>query len=96
MAANGEAPKEKDWNELEHVVSKNLHSFYSYIADTEKALSELEIKTAILIRLDFIVSECCILLNKTSQSVTNTRTKINRKLFNAKGTKSLKNNIKSL
>jgi tetratricopeptide (TPR) repeat protein len=96
MAANGEAPKEKDWEDLVHVVSKNLHSFYSYITDKEKDLSELEIKMGILIRLDFIVSECCILLDKTSQSVTNIRTKINRKLFNCKGTKSLKNNIKSL
>ena len=96
MAASGEIPKEKDWDDLEHVVSRYLHSFYLYITHTEKALSELEKKMAILIRLDFIISECCILLDKTSQSVTNIRTKINSKLFGVKGTKSLRNNIKSL
>ncbi len=96
MAGKMETPSEKDWNDLENIVSKHHSPFYSYITDPDKALSILEKRVAILIRLGFIVSECCILLKSSSQSLSNARGRINRKLFNGKGATGLDNSIMSL
>ncbi len=96
LSSAGRLPVESQWTELKETVSKKLNSFYQAITSDTVGLNETEIRTAILIRLQFIVSECCILLDKKNQNMTNIRANINRKLFNSKGTKGLKTRIMEL
>ena len=91
-----EVPTEREWKDLEATVSYRLQPFYQFISSQENKLTILEMRLALLIRLNFIVSECCILLDKRSQSITNLRAKINKKLFNAKGTRNLDSDIMSM
>ncbi len=96
LSSAGRLPVESQWTELKETVSKKLNSFYQAITSDTVGLNETEIRTAILIRLQFIVSECCILLDKKNQNMTNIRANINRKLFNGKGATGLDNSIMSL
>ena len=84
---------ERKWKELEELVSMHLTDFYQRITDPQFGLNETEKRMAILIRLQFIVSECYVLLNKTKQNASNIRSSINKKLFGKSGTKGLDNEI---
>ena len=95
-AANLHVATEKDWVRLQSDVSKNMPGFFQQISEEEHALTPSEIQLAMLVRLGFIIPECCILMDKRSQRITNMRNNLNKKLFGAKGAKSLDYNIKSL
>ncbi len=96
LSSVGRMAVENQWRELESIVAKNLSSFYQTISSESIGLNETEKRTAMLIRLQFIVSECCVLLDKKNQNMTNIRSNINRKLFNCTGTKGLKAKIMDL
>ncbi len=93
MALHLTIPIERKWKELEELVSMHLTDFYQRITDPQFGLNETEKRMAILIRLQFIVSECYVLLNKTKQNASNIRSSINKKLFGKSGTKGLDNEI---
>ena len=57
-------------------------------------LSDLERKVCVLLRMGLPNSTIAILLNRSSSTVTNTKVKINRKLFNVESASDLLHNIK--
>ncbi|MBO5185703.1 MAG: hypothetical protein J6B91_01445 [Prevotella sp.] len=81
-------------DELRNVMEHWLPDFVKFIR--YKALSHREMAVCMLIRMCFLPSEIAVLLDVRPQSMTNIRTKINNKLFEAKGAKTLDENIRRL
>jgi len=93
LANKGKYASSIEWEDLTSTISKSMPSFYNFISQENAHLTEKEIYLCILIRLRFIRSEYPILLNLTTQRITNMRADINAKLFNQKGVKGLDANI---
>ena len=87
-AVKGNAP-DSLWQDLETKAKLFLPDFMQTVGNRQYALSDLEQKIALLLKLRFIGGEIQNLLGKSSQSITNSRANINKKLFNGKGVKGL-------
>ena len=85
-------PTDGDWQRLMGMLAKSLPTFYEGIL-TNDALTKLEKQICMLCRLNFSNGQISVLLCKSTQSVTNTKTKVNIKLFGHKSASSLKKNI---
>ena len=85
-------PTDGDWQRLMGMFAKSLPTFYEGIL-TNNALTKLEKQICMLCRLNFSNGQISLLLCKSTQSVTNTKTKVNIKLFGQKSASSLKKNI---
>ena len=72
--------------------SKSLPTFYRGILMNED-LTKFEKEICMLCRLNFYNSEIGVLLSKSTQSITNTKCKVNDKLFGQKSATSLKKNL---
>ena len=88
-------PSEAQWMLLEEQVRYIFPEFYSKVADINK-LSCREKRISILTFLSFSSSEIIILLQTTSQIVSNAKRSINTKLFNEESAKNLYRNLKKL
>ena len=66
------------------------------IQDRQYDLSGLEQRIVLLMKLRFLGVEIQNLLGKSSQSITNSRTNINKKLFNGRGVKGLDDALHAL
>ena len=95
-AAIGKPSTDIQWNDLNRIVSEYLPYFYERINLSKKNLTDVEKQVCILIKLRFIPSEISTLLSHTPQNITNIRTRINKKLFEEGGTKTLDSNIRRL
>ncbi len=78
------------------LVEDVLPGFFSKISSPEYKLTEHEVRVCVLIRLNFIPSEIAVLFNISQQRVTNIRSRINKKLFNAGGATQLDRSLKRL
>ena len=88
-------PTKKEWRELYNMCEKLYPQFLFSINNfTRQNLTNNEKIVCILLKLQFVKSEISTLLDISSQSVTNYCTKINRKMFNVTGTKSIEYNIR--
>ena len=85
-------PTDGDWQRLMGMFAKSLPTFYEGIL-TNNALTKLEKQICMLCRLNFSNGQISVLLCKSTQSVTNTKTKVNIKLFGQKSATSLKKNL---
>lgn len=90
------APTEKEWRDLNEIISQHLPDFYAKIHDASYALTSQEIKTSSLVRLYFSPSEIATLLNLKNQRVSNIRSAINKKLFSINGAKGIDKNIREM
>ena len=88
-------PTEGDWQSLIGLFSKNLPAFYREILLND-GLTKLEKEICMLCRLNFPNGEMAVLLDKSTQSVTNIKSKVNFKLFGEKSATSLKKNFMRL
>ena len=88
-------PSEAQWMLLEEQVRYIFPGFYSKVADINK-LSCRERQISILTFLSFSSSEIIILLQTTSQIVSNAKRSINTKLFNEESARNLDGNLKKL
>ena len=88
-------PSEAQWMLLEEQVRYIFPVFYSKVADINK-LSCREKRISILTFLSFSSSEIIILLQTTSQIVSNAKRSINTKLFNEESARNLDGNLKKL
>lgn len=95
-AAIGKPSTDTQWNDLNRIVSEYLPHFYEKVNLSHKNLTDVEKQVCILIKLRFIPSEISTLLSHTPQNITNIRTRINKKLFEEGGTKTLDSNIRRL
>ena len=89
---NTPLPNGGDWEHLMGLFSKNLPAFYGGILMNEN-LTTLEKEICMLCRLNFNGGEIAVLLDKSSQSITNLKTKINFKLFGQKSAVTLRKNL---
>lgn len=93
---HGKSASDKEWTELNNIVKKFIPDFLTFLKENDNELSFREIEICILIRLGFKSSDIKILLDISSQHLTNIRNSINLKLFQTKGTKDLDYRIKSV
>jgi len=96
LASKGKYPSSAEWEDFTHNITSKMPNFYKVINDETKHLTEKEKRLCMLIRLRFIKSESAILLNVTSQRLTNIRAFVNVKLFHNKGAKTLDYNIEMI
>ena len=84
-------------NELRKTANRLLPHFMYKLQHNEYELSSNELNLCILVKAEFRPSEIAILLNMTSQSISNLRYRLNKKLFNTdKGAKNFDEKITSL
>lgn len=88
---NVPSPSNEDWEKLIQTIKNCIHSFYTLVAC--KSLTEKELYVCTLVFLDFSNSEIASLLDTTPQVITNTKSKVNSKLFGKAGASSLKGNL---
>lgn len=89
---NTPRPSEKDWNSLVALFEDMLPLLNARIIE-KNSLGPQELKVCILTRLGFSNGEMQVLLGTSSQSITNTKSKINKKLFNKSGATTLYRNM---
>lgn len=89
LASVGKVITESELVALRILVAKSMPEFYAFVDSKEHGLTDNEKNICLLIRLRFIPSEMASLLDLSVQNVTNLRSRINKKLFNQSGAKSL-------
>ena len=95
FAIKGTAPGTL-WSDLYNQLNLYLPRFMKCLNQEDYHLTDLEKQVVVLTKLRFIGSEMQNLLDKSSQSITNSRANINRKLFNGKGVKGLDESLHGL
>ena len=84
-------------NELRKTANRLIPHFMYKLLHNEYELSSNELNLCILIKAGFRPSEIAVLLNMTSQSISNLRNRLNKKLFNTdKGAKNFDEKITTL
>ena len=86
---------EAEWKQLADAFAHYVPSFTATIAN-EKQLSEQEWRVCLLQYLDFSTGEAAILLDTTSQAVTNAKSRANQKLFSEEKASTLGRNLKKI
>lgn len=89
---NTPKPTEKDWNSLIVLFEDMLPLLNARIIEKNN-LGSQEYKVCILTRLGFSNGEMQVLLQTSSQSITNTKAKVNKKLFDKSGASTLYKNM---
>ena len=84
-AAIGCKALKKDKEELGRLLSADYIKLHSLLMEKSAMLSEEEYMVCVLVRFNFIPSEISSLLNLSSQTVTNIRTRLLKKLFGVSG-----------
>ncbi len=92
----GKLPSSKEWADLNRLVERFIPNFIKFLKENDNELSFREIEICILIRLGFKSYDIKVLLDLSSQYLSNIRTSINIKLFKTKGTKDLDYKIRCL
>ena len=87
-------PSEKDWSDLLNAVSETLPSFHKTIMNGQ--LSTQELRTCVLVRLNFTTNEISSLLDTSPQRIANVKVITNEKLFSMQDARSLYKNLLSL
>lgn len=85
-------PTAGEWHVLTTAVAKCLPEFF----DALQGLTPEEQKLCTLTRLNFTPTDISNLMNIKRQRVTNIRSILNKKMFNAEGAKTFSDNIASL
>ena len=86
-------PTSKEWNDLLEQFRKDMPSLYSLMKDN-CALSVMELRTCILLIMGISESDIASILNTKPQTINTAKIRANKKLFKAKDSASLKNNLK--
>lgn len=82
-------PSKAEWRMLEVQFSKDMPVTYRVLAE-EKKLSPLELRVCILLILGFEDSSIVNLTDSIPQTISNTKSRANKKIFNEKGAHTLK------
>ena len=95
-AAKCSSPTDVELNNLMIFTQTQLPNFWNTINGLGYNLTDKEKLVAMLVKLRFLPSEISVLLNLSSQRVSNMRSSINKKLFKQSGTKSLDFNLRGI
>ena len=85
-------PNKAEWRMLEVQFSKDMPAAYKVLTK-EKKLSPLELRVCILLILDFEDSSIVYLTDSISQTISNTKSRANKKIFKEKGAQTLRANL---
>ena len=96
QATKGMEISDCEWNELEKYIAKTLPDFHNFVLSYESNMTINDYKVCMLTKLHFIPSEILVLLHVSKQQVSNIRSKLNKLLFNEKGTKNFDSNIQKI
>lgn len=88
-------PSKAEWRSLEVQFSKDMPAVFNVLAK-EKKLSPLELRVCILFILDFEDSSIVNLTDSIPQTISNAKSRANRKIFSEKGAQTLKTNLLKL
>ena len=86
---------EKECNTLMGMFKQNMPMLYTRMTDGH-VLGTLELRVAVLTRMDFRSDDIAILLNVSRQSVSNARASVNKKLFSDGSARTLFKNLSRL
>lgn len=89
LATHGKASTPEELFSLLCFAKHALPEFFEHINGEEYGLTPREINVCLLMRFNFKSSEMAVLLDTTSQRITNLKTFINKKLFGENGAKNL-------
>ena len=92
---NTPLPTKLEWEHFLRLFAQTQPKAYAAIG-REQTLSPQELKACVLLLLQFANSEIIALLNISSQSLTNVKTRINEKLFGVSNASTLENKIKEI
>ncbi len=92
---NTSMPTKLEWEHFLRLFAQTQPKAYAAIG-REQTLSPQELRVCILLLLKFANSEIIALLNISSQSLTNVKSRINEKLFGVSNASTLENNIKEI
>ena len=92
---NTPLPTKQEWEHFLRLFAQTQPKAYAAIG-REQTLSPQELKACVLLLLQFANSEIIALLNISSQSLTNVKTRINEKLFGVSNASTLENKIKEI
>ncbi|MBQ7419194.1 MAG: hypothetical protein IJV17_00475 [Prevotella sp.] len=95
LASRGRKASNAEWEDLRQVIENHLPDFYQQITHPAN-ITDKEVFVCILSKLRFIPSEMAVLLDLSSQRITNIRGNINLKLFKAKGAQTLDDNLRKI
>jgi DNA-binding CsgD family transcriptional regulator len=84
MASRGEKARQEEWQELYLLLSEKDARIVKFLSQHHE-LKAQEQYICMLIRMRFLPSEIAVLLDVSSQTVTNLRIRMMRKLFEVKG-----------
>lgn len=88
-------PNNSEWRALEIQFSKQMPATHNTLTK-EKKLSPLELHTCILLILGFEDGAIANLTNSIPQTITTVKSRANKKIFNAKGAKTLRTGLLQL
>ncbi|MBQ8064794.1 MAG: hypothetical protein IJ200_03960 [Prevotella sp.] len=87
-------PTKKMWACLISDFAQSMPAAYAALGGDKTCLSELELRTAILVHLLFHNNEIALLLNVSPQRISNIKNRVNKKLFNDMSASTLESNLK--
>ena len=85
-------PTEKEWNQLVGQFREDMPGIYTQMTATAR-LSDLELRTCILLMLGFNEGTIAALSDIKPQTLNTVKSRANKKLFNIKGSATLRNNL---
>lgn len=96
MAARGESATYGEIEIIADIVRAEFPSYYAQISGSQPPLLQREIQVCVLMRMHFLASEIGTLLGVSAQTITNTKSSINKKLFNTSGARTLEEHLLAL
>ena len=90
---NFSTPSENEWRQLKEAFSLHMPLFMTTLTEND-ALSERELRVCLLESLGFSPGEIAVVLDTTSQIVTNAKASANQKLFSQKKASTLRKNLR--
>ena len=85
MASGVHDVSDSDWIELRQIVRQYMPHFMDTISSFDYQLNRRETNLCILLRLRFIPSEICVLLNVSKNNLGNIRKRLLKKMYNQEG-----------
>lgn len=81
---NSERIRKADWKEIERQLNSTYPGFTGRLLNLY-AMSEIELQTCLLIKLDVPMSDIANVLNKSASAISSTRSRLYGKVFHEKG-----------
>jgi hypothetical protein len=89
MAASGKTVSDEEWNELRRTANLLMPNYMNALHNFDYQLSLKETNVCILVKLRFVPSELCTIMNMKPSAVSNMRRRLHQSLFHQPGKASM-------